>query len=103
MSVTVDKNRPPLPRDDIISTDQGWPVTIEVLKNDTEPDGHEMAVTEVAGPDNGTAATDGTTVTYTPDQGFLGTDRFMYIITDGTKTNKGLISVTVAGDNTPDG
>ncbi|MCP4347249.1 MAG: tandem-95 repeat protein, partial [Desulfobacterales bacterium] len=95
VTVTVEENSPPVPQDDTVSTRQDRPVIIEVLKNDTDPDSFELTVTEVADPDNGTAVTDGATVIYTPDEGFFGSESFMYRITDGSKADKGLISVTV--------
>ena len=59
-------------------------VTINVLSNDTDPDGGAPDVQSVGDPANGTTVlnTDDT-VTYTPDADFFGTDSFTYTITDG--------------------
>ena len=54
------------------------PVTIDVLANDTDVDGDELTITDVSDPANGniTITDNNTTVTYTPDPGFLGVDTF---------------------------
>lgn len=57
-----------------------------VLSNDSDPDGHSLTVntTPVSGPSSGsvTLNSDGT-FTYTPNNGFIGTDSFVYQISDG--------------------
>ena len=47
-------------------------------------------------PAHGTAvvAADGT-VTYTPDAGYTGTDSFDYVVTDGTDSDTGTVTITV--------
>ncbi|MDQ3458788.1 MAG: cadherin-like domain-containing protein, partial [Deinococcota bacterium] len=65
-------------------TNLGRPVTINVLANDEDPDGDPLTVTVVSNPANGSAAiNEGATVTYTPNEGFVGTDAFTYEIADG--------------------
>ncbi|MCK0129260.1 Ig-like domain-containing protein [Erythrobacter sp. F6033] len=68
---------------DNASTDEDVAVTIDVLGNDSDPDGDPLTVTS-ADAQNGTTAinADGT-VTYTPNPGFNGTDTITYEISDG--------------------
>jgi hypothetical protein len=72
-------------------------VTIDVLRNDTDPDNQLLTVT---GATNGTGGsvsinTDGT-VTYTASAAFSGTDAFAYFISDGNGGSAtGTVTVTV--------
>jgi hypothetical protein len=88
-------NCPPVAVDDTATTVNGFPVTINVLANDSDPDGDPLTVTSVSDPPNGTAVNNGDgTVTYTPDCGFFGTDTFGYSISDGQGgTDTGLVTV----------
>ena len=59
------------------------PVVIEVLTNDTDPQGDNFTVTNVTNPTNGTATINPNgTITYTPNTDFTGTDVFTYTICD---------------------
>jgi hypothetical protein len=54
-----------------------------ILANDSDPDGDSLTVTSVANPPKGSATNNGDgTVTYTPDPGFVGTDSFLYTVSD---------------------
>ncbi len=97
VSVTV-ANQAPVAVDDSTSTDAGQPVNVDVLANDSDPDGDVLSVTNLSTPANGsvTVETDGT-VTYTPGSGFSGVDTFTYQASDGTDvSNVATVSVTVA-------
>ncbi len=76
-------NPPPEAVNDNASTDEDVAVTIDVLGNDSDPDGDPLTVTS-ADAQNGTTVinADGT-VTYTPNPGFNGTDTITYEISDG--------------------
>ena len=82
------------------------PITINVLANDTDADGNALTVTTVSNPPRGSASTDGSTVTYTPDANFCtadptsNTDTFTYSVTDGTATVPAKVTVTVNCANT---
>ena len=66
------------------TTAPGTPVTIAVLANDDDPDGHPLAVTAVTQPAHGGATvTADNTVTYVPAAGYVGDDGFGYTVTDG--------------------
>ena len=68
--------------------------TVTVTPNNRPP----TAVSSVTTPSNGTAViTSGstTTVTYTPNADFNGSDSFDYTLSDGTDTDTGTVTVTV--------
>ncbi len=71
--------------DDSASTMENSPVMIAVLANDVDPNGDKLTVTGVTQGTNGAVVvnSDGT-VTYTPNNGFSGTDVFTYTVADGT-------------------
>jgi hypothetical protein len=91
-------NQAPEATDDEASTLHNMPVSIDVLGNDTDPDGDTVALDSVSDPANGAVSVgDDGLVTYTPDEGFSGTDSFTYVVADpfgGIDT--GLVTVTVA-------
>ncbi len=77
-------DRPPVARNDAATTAANTPVAVAVLANDFDPDGDALAVTVTGPPANGAVGVnpDGS-ITYTPNFGFFGTDRFEYGISDG--------------------
>ncbi|MCI0581368.1 MAG: tandem-95 repeat protein, partial [Chloroflexi bacterium] len=72
----------PVAADDAASTLLNTAVTIDVLANDLDPEGGALTVASVGQPANGTAANNGSDVTYTPNTGFLGSDSFEYAACD---------------------
>jgi PKD repeat protein len=91
-------NAAPAANDDPATTDPGTPVTINVLTNDSDPEGASLVVTGVSDPANGTALSNGDgTITYTPDPGFAGaTDVFTYTVSDGSLSDDATVSVAVS-------
>ncbi len=99
-TVTVEvSNDRPVAGDDSATAPAGGPATVDVLANDTDPDGQPLTVTAVSTPAAGGTATlnpDGT-VSYTPPPGFAGVDTFTYTVSDGAGgTDTATVSVTVA-------
>jgi uncharacterized repeat protein (TIGR01451 family) len=78
----------PVAADDSATVSEGGSVDIDVLGNDTDPDGNldPASVTVTAGPANGSVSVDPSTgeITYTPDPGFTGPDTFTYQVCDTT-------------------
>jgi hypothetical protein len=105
VSVTVlPVNDPPVAQNDSASTDEGAPVTINVLVNDSDPDGDTLAISAISNlPLHGTVAINGgRTITYTPTGGFTGADGFTYHIVDGNGgVASALVSITVRPHNAP--
>jgi hypothetical protein len=96
-------NRFPIAQNDSASVTDGSSVTIEVLANDSDPDGDALAITAVAAPAHGVASIAGNAIVYTPSAGFTGTDAFRYTIGDGHGgAASASISVTIgAAPNRP--
>ena len=95
-------NDPPLAVDDAADTPEDTPVTIDVLGNDSDPNGNTLTVAEVSAPTHGTAVTDTGAVVYTPEPDFHGTDRFTYVVGDGSGlTARAAVEVTVLPVNDP--
>ena len=95
VTVTTLPDNPLMVQDDEALTQANTPVVIKVLANDSDPEGNPLEVIEAAQPANGSAVTNGTVVSYSPVKDFTGTDRFMYSVTDGVKTGKAFVIVTV--------
>ncbi|MFC4067194.1 Ig-like domain-containing protein [Actinoplanes subglobosus] len=100
-------NRPPLVTGDLTAVTSGEEVTLWPAGNDSDPDGDDITLVGVGRPAHGTARTGPGpgiaaagesigAVTYIPDDGFTGLDRFTYTITDGRGgTATGMITVRV--------
>jgi hypothetical protein len=77
-------NHPPVAQPDSATTTRGTKVAIDVLANDSDPDGDALAVVSFTKGANGKVTT-GTSskLSYSPAAGFMGTDTFGYTISDG--------------------
>ena len=75
-------NRPPVAVNDAASVKRGNTVIIQVLANDSDPDGDALAVESVTQPSAGTASVSSNAVKYVAS-GARGTYTFQYTINDG--------------------
>ncbi len=75
-------------------TTSGTPVTINVLENDSDPNGDALTVTSFNQGANGEVKTEGQNLVYTPVAGFMGTDTFTYVVKDPAG-NQSTATVTV--------
>lgn len=105
----TDVNEPPVAVDDNFTTDMNTPVIIDVLTNDSDPDGDELTaiilVTDVSVPGaNLTYDFVAMQFTYTPANDFIGVDSFSYEITDATglMSNIAWVYITIEGELPPD-
>ncbi len=101
VNITVDpENDTPITLSDSATTQEDNSVVIDVLANDSDPDGDALSVTAFTQGANGTVAInpDGT-VTYTPNADFNGNDSFTYIANDG---NGGTVTETVTVQVNPE-
>jgi hypothetical protein len=91
-------NANPVAQDDGITALVDMPVVIDALANDTDNDGDTLTIQSLSAPANGTAVLNpDKTITYTPNAGFVGTDTFLYTITDGHgETDTATVTVVVA-------
>ena len=107
VNVAPKPNTAPHANNDSRTTEFNTPVTINVLRNDSDPDGDTLIVSSVEGqsisPEQ-TIDTDNGSVTllnngqleFTPDRGFTGNESFSYHISDDNGgTDTALVSVDV--------
>ena len=90
---------PPVAVDDYLSTDPGTALAFtadDLLANDTDINEDTLTITSISTPGSGTI-TDlgGGNYLYTPNTGFEGLDSFTYVVSDGTYTDEGTVSVLV--------
>ena len=91
-------NQPPVARNDAATVPQDSPGQfIDVLANDSDPDGDKLVVSSVTQGIHGTVVNRSDGVVYTPAQGFVGTDTFTYTASDGRGgTSSANVTVTVS-------
>jgi len=100
--VVAPMNDEPAAYDDSGTTAEDTTITIDVLANDTDPEGDSLSVDWVGAPSNGTVVNNGANVVYTPDPDFHGTDTFTYTISDGNGgADTATVTVTVSPVNDP--
>ncbi len=96
-------NDPPNAQNDSVTmAEDGTPLTVAVLNNDTfAPDVDEVLTVTAAGPaSNGVVFHTATTVSYAPNAHFFGTDSFSYTVSDGNGgTDTATVTVTVTSVN----
>jgi glycerol uptake facilitator-like aquaporin len=107
LSLFIHANDDPIALDDSQTTDEDTAITLDVLANDSDPDGNELTVTAVTQPANGAVVLNpstgsGQTITYTPDADYNSSDSagagdtFTYTVNDGHGgTATAAVSVTV--------
>ncbi len=90
-------NQNPLAVTDTITTRADQSGSVNVLVNDSDPNGDSLTVSAFTQPANGSVAIDSSGLaTYTPNAGFFGSDSFTYTLVDGKGgTASGSVAVTV--------
>jgi hypothetical protein len=104
VSLTVNSsNHAPIAINDSYSTNENTALTISspgILANDTDADLDPLSVALYVPPTNGSLAifTDGS-FTYTPTPGYVGSDSFIYWVSDGTvnSVSPATVSLTING------
>lgn len=102
-SITINKdgtipgpNASPDAVDDYVTTTQGQPVDVDVLSNDSDPNGDTLSIESVTQGSLGTVSINGGMVRYTPVDGNMGLDNFTYTINDGNgETDTATVYVTI--------
>lgn len=95
--VTIDVNGLPSARNDSDSINEADTTTIDVVSNDTDPEGQSLSVSSVSSPSNGQATNnnDGT-ITYSHDGSETSSDSFTYTVSDGNGgTDQATVSIDV--------
>ena len=99
-------NSAPVAVNDTASTNEDTALTssADLVANDTDADGDSLSVTAgtftTSQSGSLVLAADGS-YTYTPAANFSGTDTVDYTVTDGTATDTGTLTITVADVNDP--
>jgi hypothetical protein len=94
-------NRAPVANNDSLTVPQNSSATlVDVLANDSDPDGDALSIASVTSPVHGSAVVSGNKVSYTPAAGYSGADSFSYTASDG---NGGTATATVSVTVTPTG
>lgn len=96
-------NTAPSAVNDSMTTNEDVPATLNVLLNDSDPDGDSLSAVLVSGPTNGsvTLSSPGS-FTYTPNPNYHGPDSFTYKANDGgADSNTATVTVTVVSVNDP--
>ncbi|MEA2464731.1 MAG: large repetitive protein, partial [Acidobacteriota bacterium] len=105
VTITV-ANVKPVAQPDTASTPRNAPVRINVVANDSDPDGDRVwliAEPIAVPPAHGTASrTNDNEITYAPAAGFVGIDSFTYEIGDGAGgRDRAVVTITVANFGPP--
>ena len=95
-------NSPPVAVNDNVTTAPGTSIAIDVLINDSDPDGDVIGVISVSALHGSAILNGDTSITYTPDSGFCGVDTVSYTIADGNGgTDDAIVIVNVPCPNVP--
>lgn len=93
-------NEAPLVRFDTSVTLAGTPDIIEVLKNDSDPDGDQLAVINFSQPGHGSVVDLGNgMLVYTPQAGHIGQDHFTYTAGDSQLSASAPVTMTTVQGN----
>jgi outer membrane protein OmpA-like peptidoglycan-associated protein len=96
-------NRPPVAVNDAFAvTGNSTNNALDVLPNDSDPDGDVLTIVAVGTPAHGSASIAAGKISYTPTVGYVGTDAFTYTIADPRGlTSSATVSITVTAINHP--
>lgn len=101
-SATTMANLAPTATNDSASLEVNSSLLIDVLSNDSDPDGDALSVAGFTQGTSGSVSSNGSGVTYTPDPDFTGNDSFSYTVDDGFNgTATASVSVTVTAADQP--
>ena len=96
-TVSITVNGPPVAVDDTAGVLNGQPALIDVLANDTDPNGDNLTASIATPPGGGTAQVTTGGILYTPNAGFTGPDSFTYVASDGAlQSAPATVSIAVA-------
>lgn len=100
VTVTVScVNDPPVANDDsrTVAEDSGETTFSTLLANDTDVENDTITITDASNPPNGSTTFNATSVSYTPDADYCGTDSFTYTV-NGGDTATVTVNVTCVND-----
>lgn len=95
-------NNPPTVANDSATTQMNQSVSIDVLANDSDPNGDTLTLTGLSTVVNGSVEIQNGQVLYQPNDGFLGRDNFTYTVRDvAGATALATVTVLVSYPNNP--
>uniref|UniRef100_UPI0021DA78A7 retention module-containing protein n=1 Tax=Pseudomonas sp. RIT-PI-AD TaxID=3035294 RepID=UPI0021DA78A7 len=95
-------NDAPVANPDSASTPSATPVTIDVLRNDSDVDGDPLTLTGASAANGSVTVNPDGSLSYTPNDGFSGTDTITYGVADGQGGTAGSsVTVTVTAPVPP--
>jgi hypothetical protein len=95
-------NGAPVANDDSFSTSIDTPINLDVLSNDTDPEGDNLSLVSTSAANGTITINPDFSLDYTPAAGFVGSDTFTYIIDDANgNTSQGSVTVVVSSTNVP--
>ena len=94
IATSVEPNSAPIALDDTVTLATKDPVVINVLANDSEPEGDSLNIVSVTQGSKGSVQiiSDGQ-ILYTPAKNFKGSDSFTYSISDGNFTSTATVTI----------
>jgi hypothetical protein len=97
-TVSLFVNAPPQAANDAYTVQQNSSNNVlNVLANDSDPDGDPLTITGTSAAAHGTTTINGSNILYTPAAGYYGADSFTYSISDGQGgTSTATVSITVS-------
>jgi len=102
-------NDPPVAVTDSAEVLRGGSVIIDVLTNDSDPEGSSLSIVSVTNGSKGTTAINGNNITYTVSGNSRGGDSFSYVVSDDELTSTGVVNISIVrrlsggGDDGGDG
>ncbi|MEE9310525.1 MAG: Ig-like domain-containing protein [Cocleimonas sp.] len=104
VTIVAAANTAPTANDDTVTTPFNTPVTLNTIANDTDPENDSLIITSVVQPaanvGTATISADKKTIVFTPANGFVGTVKFDYFISDGNGGTASAVE-TVTVSNAP--
>ena len=95
-------NNPPVITNTTLDVIHTMVLPVDLTASDVE--GSALTYTILSGPSNGTLLGSGASRTYVANEGFLGTDSFTYIASDGQKSSSiGTVTISVEGISESEG
>jgi len=92
---------PPVAVDDVATTTLNQSVLIDVLANDSQPQGDVITLVNAGQPQNGSTQIQDGKIRYQPAFNYAGTDSFTYLISSAGGFDEATVTVTIEVGNRP--
>ena len=89
------ENDAPVAQNDNYTLDEDTSVQLNLLDNDSDPDGDTIWITTISTPANGTIVRSGSTFSYYPYGNWNGTETLTYRVSDGHTSTQANVSIVV--------